>query len=499
MSAPEPLPAAAPVEIVGERFAIETRVAAGAMGEVFRAHDRETGAPVALKRMQATRDAARFSDECEVLKRLEHASIVRYVAHGTGDDGRPWLAMEWLEGEDLASRLARADATIAESVAWVRGIAEGLAAAHALGIVHRDIKPENVVLVPDAAAPSGHRVKIVDFGLARTGGARAATRTGVILGTPAYMAPEQVRADKDIDARVDVFALGCIAFECIAGRPAFVAESLLATFAKILFEDRAPLWREKPGTPRAISDLVARMMAKERADRPVDAAAVVAALAALGDLREDGDLGSGERVRPALPAALEATLPDEASEPVQTSTAEPAAPAIEALRVLAGRESMQVLGIDDDHIIGNAWNVSVLVWGKRTTLHAIAGSERAILAHAARFPEGIGLLTVVEEIAEIPNDEERKALSVLLSSLSGKVKRSAVAHEGTGFRAAAVRGVATGLTLLARVPFPHRTFEGMEPAVAWMMEGLPERPVEAPVVLAAAREMRRLFDAHRAR
>jgi hypothetical protein len=268
-----------------------------------------------------------------------------------------------------------------------------------------------------------------------------------------------------------------------------------------LFEDRAPLWREKPGTPRAISDLVARMMAKERADRPADAAAVLAELAALGDVCEEGDLGSGERMRPSLPA-LGATLPDDAGEldrALVTSTAEPAAPAIEALRALAGRESMQVLGIDDDHIIGNAWNVSMLVWGKRTTLHAIAASERAILAHAARFPEGIGLLTVVEEISEIPNDEERKALSVLLGSLSGKLKRSAVAHEGTGFRAAAVRGVATGLTLLARIPFPHRTFEGMEPAVTWLMEGLPERPVEAPVVLAAAREMRRLFDAHRAR
>jgi hypothetical protein len=496
-----------PAEIVGDRFVIGAKVAAGAMGEVFAAEDRVSGAKVALKRMTATREAARFSDECEVLKKLDHPAIVRYVAHGTGDDGRPWLAMEWLEGEDLAAVLARREPALGESIAWLRGIAEGLACAHAQGIVHRDVKPENIVLVPDAAAPGGHRVKIVDFGLARTGAGRAATRTGAILGTPAYMAPEQVRADKNLDARVDVFALGAIAFECITGRPAFVAESLLATFAKILFEDRPPLWLERPGTPRALSDLVARMMAKERADRPADAAAVVASLAALGDLGSEGGRAEAPQMA-AVPAALEATLPDEAAHAsgVQgAATADVERPlvhgdrAIEALRALAGRDSVQVLGIDDNHVVGNVWNVSVLVWGKETTMGGVASAERAIAAHAARHPEGIGLLTVVEEIADPPNAEVRKALGLMLTSMAGKVKRSAVSQEGTGFRAAMVRGVVTGLMLLTRVPFPHKVFDNADTSVTWIVAGLPARPAEASLILAGVREIRRVFDAHRAR
>jgi hypothetical protein len=301
----------------------------------------------------------------------------------------------------------------------------------------------------------------------------------VIVGTPAYMAPEQVRASREVDARADVFALGAIAFECLAGRPAFMAESLLATFAKILFEDPPPLARARPGVPAALSDLVGRMLAKERAARPRDAGAVAAELLALGDL--------GGEIRPApraCPAAVVATWGGETPS--------------EEMALTAASGSAQALGIDENHCVGNAWNVCVLIWGKVTTRDGVADAERVIEALAAQRPEGIGLITVVEDKADLPAPEVRAAITAMLHSLGGKVLRSAVVYEGSGFHAAAVRGVVTGLTMLRRLPYPHRVIAAVEAAVPWILEGLPEQPADAPQVLAAVRDLRRVFDEHRA-
>src|SRR5262249_20762656 len=154
-----------------------------------------------------------------------HPSIVRYVSHGVTDEGRQFLAMEWLEGEDLADRLQRGPLDPADAVTLGRRAAEALAIAHARGVVHRDVKPSNLFLVAGDVA----RVKVLDFGIARIpSGAQAPTRTGNRVGTPRYMSPEQVRGVRGVDARADVFALGCVLFACLTGRAAFTGTDELA-------------------------------------------------------------------------------------------------------------------------------------------------------------------------------------------------------------------------------------------------------------------------------
>ncbi|WP_437721978.1 serine/threonine-protein kinase [Sorangium sp. So ce861] len=205
----------------------ERRAGAGGMGEVWKALDQETGQPVAVKLLPGHReagDAARFAREARILSALEHAHVVRYVAHGADDEGAPYLVMEWLEGEDLAARLRRGPLGVNEGVALALRVADALSFAHARGVVHRDLKPSNLFL------PGGRleTVQVLDFGIARAKMATRVTGTGMLLGTPGYMAPEQARGEPDIEARADVFSLGCVLFECLTGEPAFGGEHLAA-------------------------------------------------------------------------------------------------------------------------------------------------------------------------------------------------------------------------------------------------------------------------------
>ena len=271
-----------PGTLVDGRFIIEALAGAGGMGEVFKAHDGVDGGLCALKvqaRGASRGDRARFAQEASTLAGLRHPGIVRYVAHGEAD-GRPWIAMEWLEGEDLGRRLVRGPLDVAEALALGERVADALGAAHAQGIcVHRDLKPDNLFLVGGAI----DAVKIIDFGIARIRSAARATQTGVVIGTPGYMAPEQARGTKQLDARADVFALGAILYECLAGAPVFQALDVMALLVKILVEHSPrPLGEPLPRRacrPRS-STWVARMLAKDPRDRPATAAAVAEALGA---------------------------------------------------------------------------------------------------------------------------------------------------------------------------------------------------------------------------
>jgi len=182
-----------PGELVAGRFEVERIAGQGGMGDVFRAFDRHARAFVALKvlRAQAASEAERFLREGAVLAEISHPGIVRYVAHGRTAAGHPYLAMEWLEGHDLDAHLRGGKLSAAESVALAVRVAQALGAAHARGVIHRDVKPSNIFLVDGRA----DRVRVLDFGIAQRGqAAQRVTRTGMILGTPAYMAPEQARA-----------------------------------------------------------------------------------------------------------------------------------------------------------------------------------------------------------------------------------------------------------------------------------------------------------------
>jgi serine/threonine-protein kinase len=201
------------------------------------------------------------------------------VAHGADAQGNPFLATEWLEGETLSRRLTREPPlTIAETLALGLRIATTLGVSHARGIVHRDLKPSNLFL------PGGvvEAVKLLDFGVSRPSrDMNALTAPGDVIGTPGYMAPEQVRGKGPVDARADVFALGCVLYRCLTGRDAFGGDDLVARLLSVVSQEAPPARSQNPAVPQELSDLVARMLSKPPDARPADGQAVAAELARL--------------------------------------------------------------------------------------------------------------------------------------------------------------------------------------------------------------------------
>jgi tetratricopeptide (TPR) repeat protein len=293
--------------LVDGRFTVQRPAGAGGMGHVYRAIDELSGGATALKVCSVdTEDArARFTEEARILAQLSHPGIVRYLAHGRLPGGALYFAMEWVDGDDLAQRLARGPLSLREATRLLHGAASALGAAHAVGVVHRDVKPANLTLARELgdAAPSVARVKVLDFGIARAAASDAnLTRTGTTIGTPAYMAPEQVRGERALDARVDVFALGAVFLECITGRPAFGGEHAMAVLAKVLLTDPPRLCELIPGAPAALDELVRAMLSKDPAARPRDGGEVARALAPLLD---SPDLDARRAAVAALVAAAE--------------------------------------------------------------------------------------------------------------------------------------------------------------------------------------------------
>lgn len=254
------------------------------MGAVYLAHDAVRGEDVALKILLSEVEGAdRFVRESQTLASLGHPGIVRYVAHGTAPHGAAWLAMERLQGQSLSERLRRGPLPVLEAVSIARQAAEALGAAHAAGVVHRDIKPGNLFLVPDG---EGVRVKVLDFGIARTQrpDLRSLTTTGTVLGTPYYMAPEQARGMRGLDARVDVWSLGAVLYEMLSGRRPFEHESVVAVLAAVLLEEPTPIEEVRPEVGSGLSAIVTASLDKRPDGRAPSGSELAASLAAL-DLR----------------------------------------------------------------------------------------------------------------------------------------------------------------------------------------------------------------------
>jgi len=312
------------------------------MGAVYRARDRLTGERVAIKIANLSDRLLidRLDREARVLAGLHHPAIVRYVAHGATGNGDPFLAMEWLDGIDLSERLIGGRLSIEETIALGQRVAEGLAAAHELGLVHRDIKPSNLFL------PGGdvRRVKLLDFGIVREVRAQLhSTVTGLPIGTPGYMAPEQARGSPDQDPRADLFSFGCVLFECLTGRPPFVGRDLVAVQAKILFEEAPRLSMLRAEAPGGLEQLIATLLAKEPTGRPSSSSMVAAALSSSEPLTAEpiprssrsSFLTSGEQ-RLISVIALRAGVsdrPQQATPPDQTLTSDGAP--IHAYRAIA--------------------------------------------------------------------------------------------------------------------------------------------------------------------
>ena len=281
--------AVSPSPALLERYEILSVLGRGGMGIVYRARDRASGEVVAVKVLLERRASAaeRFAREAAVLSGLDHPGIVRYGAHGVTDAGEPYLVMEWLDGENLAGRFGRGTLTVDETLTLATQVSEALAAAHARGVVHRDLKPSNLFLVDRDIG----QVKVLDFGLAQLGDATPMTKTGALLGTPGYMAPEQARNGSSLTPAADIFALGCVLFEALAGRPAFDGQNAMAILAKLIFQEAPLVEAHCPDAPPALAALVARMLAKDPAARPEDGRALSAELSALSALSALGALG----------------------------------------------------------------------------------------------------------------------------------------------------------------------------------------------------------------
>ncbi len=279
-----------PGTLLDDRFELGPATGTGGMATVYRARDRRTGATVAVKMLY--QDAGNEHDrEARILAKLDHPAIVRYVAHGHVGE-RSYIVMEWLEGTDLAALLRRGPLAPDAALGVALQIASALGHAHARGIVHRDVKPGNVFFVDGDLS----RAKLLDFGIARDAAepASALDRAGMVVGTPGYMAPEQIALNES-DARADVFSLGCVLYRAIGGVAPFASTGhALGALARSLLDDVTPLRELVEDLPRGLDDLVLRMLAKAKELRPSDGAAITAALSSI----------QRRSLEPPLPAAL---------------------------------------------------------------------------------------------------------------------------------------------------------------------------------------------------
>lgn len=242
-------------------------IARGGMATVYLADDREQQRRVAVKVMApelaSALGAARFRREIEIVRGMTHPRIVPLLDTGS-HDGVLYYVMPYVEGESLHLRLQREGRLpLGEALTILRDVAAGLAYAHHRGVLHRDVKPENLLLTDDGAT-------VADFGLARAIGAadsQKLTATGVVVGTVYYMSPEQLREEPDLDARTDVYSLGCVLYEMVTGEPPYVGPSLNDTITRIL---RAPIpsaRRLNPDVPAVIDQAITRALARAPDDR----------------------------------------------------------------------------------------------------------------------------------------------------------------------------------------------------------------------------------------
>jgi serine/threonine-protein kinase len=267
--------------VLGDRYRIDEMLGRGGMAAVWRGRDLRLDRPVAIKVLAAAEASdpkafERFDREAHIVAQLAHPNIVAVYDFGT-DQGDPYLVMEFVEGRGVAAMLAGGPLPVAEVLAIVAQTCDALSAAHAAGVVHRDIKPANLIVTSAGVA------KICDFGIARlqhAAGQATLTGTATAIGTAAYMAPEQVERGP-IDARTDLYALGCTMYSMLTGSPPFTGESPQSVLQQHVSSPPVSLRMRRPDIPIELDELVGDLLAKSPSDRPSDAEKVKARLLAL--------------------------------------------------------------------------------------------------------------------------------------------------------------------------------------------------------------------------
>ena len=293
----------------------------GGVGEVYLAENPliERRAAVKVLHTALARDAElvrRFLNEARAASAIRHRNIIEVFDAGVTADGAPYILMEFLEGVSLQKRLAdKGRLPLPQALEIARQAASALAAAHAAGIVHRDLKPENLFLVPDTSAPGGERVKILDFGIAkikRAGGTGGTMRTqaGLIMGSPAYMSPEQCKDSADVDLRSDIYSFAIILYEMLAGQTPYVAGSGTEMLIMHLTATPAPVREFAADVPVHVETAIKRALSRSRDERFENIASFMGALR--------GEAGPAALERPSLSDEMPAVAVGPASGPART-------------------------------------------------------------------------------------------------------------------------------------------------------------------------------------
>ena len=329
-------------------YQLTSKIGEGGMGTVYLARHVTLGRPAAVKvllpELSVNPDiVTRFFNEARAATAIRSPGIIEVYDFGFLDERCAYIVMEYLEGESLGARIHRGRSTVMAALTIVRAIARALQAAHELGIVHRDLKPDNVFLVTDPDLPSGERVKLLDFGIAKLASSvneTNHTRTGTVIGTPTYMAPEQCRGAGTIDHRADLYALGCVAYEMLCGVPPFVAEGAGDLIARHLYFQPQPLRAHRPDLRGEIEEFVLWLLQKDPGARPGTALDVIQAVDRLAAAAPTVALSSEPRIASVTatrPAVMDTTLSGAVSVSAMIAAASPTTVSRSSrVRVIAG-------------------------------------------------------------------------------------------------------------------------------------------------------------------
>jgi len=376
------------------RYDILDKLGEGAMGVVYRARDRSLGRIVALKMLSTEIGDddelhQRFAREAEAIGRLSHPHIVSVFDLGEAD-GRAYMAMELLDGEDLRSLIETRAIGLAEKVRLMAEICDGVGYAHSRGVVHRDIKPANILVTGVGS------VKLLDFGLARVATQEAITRRGVILGTPDYMSPEQAMG-RSLDHRTDIFSSGAVFYEFLTCQKPFRGKTLHAVLYQIISESPDPVLTLNPEAPSRLAAIIHRMLRKEAPLRPASMEIVGS------ELREIHAALRRSNGRSAVTWPAEVAPADESRGSVRELVARARAHLEAGRFAKAAADARQALAIDPD-----STEAGEIEWQADRGLRASKGASLATPETAARVA-----VLLSRAASGRPEDDARRAIAEL--------------------------------------------------------------------------------------
>ncbi len=423
-----------------DRFVLEERAGGGGMGDVFRAFDRERNNQVAVKVLRTSAsevERARFQREIAVIADLRHPHIVEYIAHGSLPDGRPFYAMEWLDGEDLGQRQRHAPLGMRDAVEVIRRSCQAMAAVHARGIVHRDLKLGNIFFIEGR----GMTVKLIDFGVVRLPDHDLAEDRGAILGTPHFMAPEQARGE-EVDARADVYSLGSALFKLVTGRNVFETDHIIALLGRLVLEDPPTAASLRFDVPETLDRVIQQAIARSPADRFENAGELARALARVGELSNDPpatdrSASAIRRTNAALQRVAESEVPAENERPEKVVAERRV---VAALLYDLGRASLEPsLQVALTEALGDDARTEMLFGGRMVTVLGATRSQgdepiraaRAALLVTSSIPDARAVIAVGHAIATTDSSSRARGSNLAAQALELAARQLEQAESGT--------------------------------------------------------------------